>query len=118
MAITKEKKQQIVAGYVDRISQSQAIILTDYRGLNVAGLTELRQKLRADQGVFQIVKNTLYKLALEQAGVPFPAEQIEGTIAAGYCLEEVPPVAKTLTTFARESQILKIRGAILGQFFG
>jgi large subunit ribosomal protein L10 len=117
LAITKEKKQQIVADYVDRMSQSQAIILADYRGLNVAGLTDLRRKLRVDHGAFQIVKNTLFKLALEQAGIPFPAEQIEGTIAAGYCLEEVPPVAKTLTTFARESQILRIRGAILGNDF-
>ena len=114
MAITKEKKEQIVADYVDRLSQSQAIILTDYRGLTVANLSELRTKLREDSGVFQIIKNTLFKLALEQSGIPVPTEQMEGTVAVGYCLEEVPPVAKTLDDFARETKFLRIRGAILG----
>jgi large subunit ribosomal protein L10 len=114
LAISKEKKQQIVADYVDKMSQSQAIILTDYRGLSVADLSELRRKLRDNSGAFQIIKNTLFKLALEQASLPVPAGQMEGTVAAGYCLEEVPPVAKTLTDFADETKILRIRGAILG----
>lgn len=114
MAITKEKKQQMIAGYVDQMSNSQAIILTDYRGLTVAVLTDLRRKLREDQGVFQIVKNTLFRLALDRAGIPIPEGQMEGTIAVGYCLGEVPPVAKTLTGFAKTTDFLQIRGAILG----
>ena len=114
MAISKEKKQQIVADYVDRMSSSQAIILTDYRGLTVANLTDLRRRLREDGGVFQIVKNSLFQLALDRAGIPIPTEQMEGTVAVGYCLSEVPPVAKTLTGFAKETDILQIRGAILG----
>jgi large subunit ribosomal protein L10 len=114
LAITKEKKKEIIAGYVDNMSNSQAIILTDYRGLTVADLTDLRRKLRDDNGVFQIVKNTLFKLALERSGIPIPEEHMEGTIAAGYCLGEVPPVAKTLTGFAKQADFLQIRGAILG----
>ena len=117
MAISREKKKQIVADYVDRMSSSQALILTDYRGLTVADLTELRRKLREDSGTFQIVKNTLFQLALERAEIPIPAEQLEGTIAVGYCQEEVPPVAKTLTDFAKTSKVLRIRGAILGTDF-
>ncbi len=115
MAITKEKKQEIIAGYVDKLSNSQAIILTDYRGLTVADLTDLRQKLREDNGVFQIVKNTLFRLALDRTGIPIPDEHMEGTIAAGYCMGEVPPVAKTLTGFAKQTDFLQIRGAILGE---
>jgi large subunit ribosomal protein L10 len=117
LAISKEKKQQIVADYVERMSNSQAIIFTDYRGLTVADLTELRRQLRGDNGVFQIVKNTLFKLALEQADLPIPADQIQGTIAVGYCLEEVPPVAKTLNAFSESTDILKLTGAILGTDF-
>jgi large subunit ribosomal protein L10 len=82
--------------------------------LTVANLSALRTKLREDSGVFQIIKNSLFKLALEQAGIPVPTDQMEGTVAVGYCLEEVPPVAKTLDNFADETKILKIRGAILG----
>jgi large subunit ribosomal protein L10 len=114
LAISKEKKQEIIAGYVDKMSSSQAIILTDYRGLTVARLTDLRQRLREDSGVFQIVKNTLFKLALDRAEIPIPEEMFDGTVAAAYCLAEVPSVAKTLTGFAKETDFLKVRGAILG----
>jgi large subunit ribosomal protein L10 len=107
----------MVADYVDRMSNSQALILTDYRGLTVASLTDLRRKLREESGTFQIVKNTLFKLALEQAGKSIPAEEFEGTLAIGYCVEEVPPVAKTLTDFAKESGALRIRGVLLGTDF-
>ena len=117
MAISKEKKQQMVADYVDKLSQSQAAILTDYRGLTVADLSALRTRLREENSVFQIVKNTLFKLALEQAELSAPAEQLQGTVAVSYCLGEVPPVAKTLMDFAKESEILQVRGAILGTAF-
>jgi large subunit ribosomal protein L10 len=117
LAISKEKKQQMVADYVDKLSQSQAAILTDYRGLTVADLSALRTRLREENSVFQIVKNTLFKLALEQAELSAPAEQLQGTVAVSYCLGEVPPVAKTLMDFAKESEILQVRGAILGTAF-
>jgi large subunit ribosomal protein L10 len=117
LAITKSKKEQIVADYVDKMSRSQALILTDYRGLTVADLTELRRRLRENSGVFQIVKNSLFEIALQQAGIPVPSEPIDGPVAVGYCLEEVPPVAKTLTDFANETEILQIRGALMGANF-
>jgi large subunit ribosomal protein L10 len=117
LAISKEKKQQMVADYVNKMSTSRAVILTDYQGLTVSALTQLRRNLREDSGGFQIVKNTLFKLAIEQAGLQIPDEQLEGPIAIGYCFEEIPPVAKTLTDFAKETQLLKIKGAMLGGSF-
>lgn len=114
MAISRAQKKQMVADYVDRMSRSQALILADYRGLTVANMTELRQKLRETDGIIQVVKNTLFKLALEEAGLPFPAEQMEGPVAVGYCLGEAPPIAKVLMDFAKEAQALEIKGAILG----
>lgn len=114
MAITKEQKEKMVADYVDKMSRSQAMILADYRGLTVARMTELRQRLREIDGSFQVVKNTLFKLALEEAGLPYPAEQMEGPVAVGYCMGEAPPIAKALTDFAKEAHALEIKGAILG----
>lgn len=114
MAISKAQKEQMVADYVDKMSRSQALILADYRGLNVSTITDLRQKMRETDGVFQVVKNTLFKLALEEAGLPFPAEQMEGPVAVGYCLGEAPPIAKVLMDFAKEAEALEIKGAILG----
>ncbi len=117
MAISKEKKRQMVADYVQSLSGSQAIILTDYRGLSTAQLTELRRRLRADGGRFQVVKNTLFKRALDQVGIPIPEDQIRDTVAVGYCLDEVPPVAKTLTDFAKETDVLVIKGALISGTF-
>jgi large subunit ribosomal protein L10 len=114
LAISKDKKVEMVADYADQLSRSQAMILTDYRGLTVAEITRLRQNLREVDGSFRVVKNTLFALALENAGVPVPTEQLAGPLAVGYCYGEVPPVAKALTDFAREADELTIKGAILG----
>jgi large subunit ribosomal protein L10 len=117
LAISKEKKQQMVADYGDRMSRSQALILADYRGLTVADLMELRRRLRENKSEFQIIKNTLFKLALEQAGISVPTDRIQGTIAVSYCFAEVPPVAKALFDFARETEMLQMKGAIFGSQF-
>lgn len=117
MAITKDKKKQMVADYVDRMSRSRALVLADYRGLTVAGLTDLRRRLREVGGTFQVVKNTLFVRALEEAGIPVPTEPLEGPIAVGYAFEDSPPVAKVLMDFAKETQVLKVHGAIVGGSF-
>jgi large subunit ribosomal protein L10 len=80
-------------------------------------MTALRRNLREVDSVYQVIKNTLFERALDQAGIPVPTEELKGTVAIGFCLGEVPAVAKTLMDFARESQILQIRGAILGDRF-
>lgn len=114
MAISKEQKAQMVADYVDKMSHSGAIILTDYRGLTVTDMTRLRRDLREVDGAFQVVKNTLFDRAMKEAGFPVPTEALEGPLAIGYCLGEVPPVAKVLTDFAKQTNMLEIKGAILG----
>lgn len=114
MAISRAQKEEMVADYVERMADSQAVILADYRGLTVADMTELRRRLRETGGVFQVVKNTLFQRALEEAGFPIPTEQLEGPVAVGYCLGDAPPVAKALIDFAKEMGMLEIKGAILG----
>ena len=114
MAISRAQKEQMVADYVEKMSNSQALILTDYRGLAVADLGDLRRRLREVDGVFQVVKNTLFARALEEAGLPIPSEQMEGPLAVGYCLGDAPPVAKALMDYAKEMELLKVKGAILG----
>jgi large subunit ribosomal protein L10 len=114
LAVSKEQKIKMVADYVDKISRSQAIILADYRGLTVADMTELRQRLRDVDALFQVIKNTLFARALDEADIPISIESLEGPIAAGYCLGDAPPAAKALVDFAKERQMPNITGAILG----
>jgi len=104
----------MVADYLEKMSRSAVLILTDYRGLSVAEVSDLRQRLREVEGVYQVVKNTLFTRALAEAGLAIPTEYLDGPVAVGYCLGDAPPVAKVLTDFAKEKDSLQVRGAIMG----
>jgi large subunit ribosomal protein L10 len=109
----------MVTDYTDKVSRSQVMILADYRGLTVAHVTDLRQRLREQNGGFHVIKNSLFALALQQSGVEVPPDRLEGPLAVGFSYGDPSQVAKVLLDFARETQILQVRGAILsGQFLG
>jgi len=109
----------MVADYVDKMSRSQVLILADYRGLTVANMTDLRQRLREQNGGFHVIKNSLFALALQESGVEVPPDRLDGPLAVGFSFGDSSPVAKALLDFARETQILQVQGAILsGQFVG
>jgi large subunit ribosomal protein L10 len=114
LAISKEKKQELVKSYVEEFSRSEAAILTDYRGLSVAEINRLRNKMREAGSGYHVVKNRLVKLALREAGLPVPEELLQGPTAIGYCYEDVIAPAKVLTEYTKESKMLTIKGGILG----
>jgi large subunit ribosomal protein L10 len=114
LAITKERKQELVSQYTDLLERSQALILTDFQGLNVTQITRLRSKIRETNGAYYVTKNTLIKLALQQQGLSVPEDWLEGPTAVSFCFDQVPTIAKTITDFAAESELLKIKGAVLG----
>jgi large subunit ribosomal protein L10 len=113
LAISREKKEQLVADYADELSRSNAIILTDYRGLTVSDLQALRGKVREAGGTYSIVKNTLAARALEVANLPVPEDMLTGPTAISFAHEEVPAVAKVLAEFAKDSEILEIKGGLM-----
>lgn len=114
MALTKKKKEELVAEYVDLLEQSEAIFLTQYTGLNVKKLQQLRSEARKAEGTYRITKNTLLLLALEETGKPAPAELLTGQLATGFALQEAPSLAKALTEFAKNEEQFAIKGGIMG----
>lgn len=114
MTVSREKKEQLVSWYTDLFSRSSAAILTDYRGLTMADITQLRRKLQETQSEYHVIKNRLLKLALKEAKLPVPEDLLEGPTATGFCFDEVPAVAKVLVDFSKASKILVIKGGILG----
>lgn len=114
MAITKERKDELVADYVDLINRSQAIFLTEYTGMSVAKMEVLRGEIRKADGALHVTKNTLLRYALEQTGRPVPEELLNGQVATGFALGEAPVLAKTLVDYAKKDELLKLRGGILG----
>lgn len=117
MALTKEKKEQLVAQYTEMLKDSRALIVTDYRGLNTSEITRLRRKVSESDARFVIIKNRLFRLAMQNVGLDIPEDFLDGPVAAGFCYGEVPPVAKALTEFAEDTEILVVRGGLLDDKF-
>jgi large subunit ribosomal protein L10 len=115
MAISREKKEQIVADLTEKLSRSEALIMTDFRGLSTAEISELRNRLRETETGYHVIKNSMMKLAMEQAGFPWEQSLFDGPTAVGFCYEDVPGPAKVLVGFAKETKTLSIRGGILGK---
>ena len=113
MAISKEKKEELVAQYKDLIEKSDALILTEYKGMAVKDMQNLRSKMREADGELYVTKNTLLKLALEESGATVPDEFLTGQVATGFALGEAPSLAQVLVDFADAEENLSIRGGVM-----
>ena len=115
MAISKQQKEALVALYQEWLSQSRAVILTEYTGLSMMEMTDLRRKVREIGGEFHVIKNTLAKIAFNNSGYPAVDELLEGSSAAGFAFTDAPALAKMLSEFAKSVEIFKIKGGYLDQ---
>ncbi len=114
MAISKQRKEELLQIYGDLINKSEGMILVEYRGLTMKGMDPLRGKVRDAAGELHVVKNTLARKALEAAGRTVPAKLFSQSTAIGFAFSDVPALAKVLTTFAKDSEFLKVKGGLLG----
>ncbi len=114
MAITKEKKREIVVQYGEWLQRSRALVFTEYAGMKMKNLDELRAKVREAGGEFHIVKNTLMRRVLDEAGVEIKDEHFINTLAVGFAFEDAPALAKVITDYAKESGLLTIKAGYLG----
>lgn len=114
MAISKQRKEELLEQYEALLDQSDAIFLTEYTGLNVKQVETLRRRAREAGGAFHITKNTLLIKALEDKGMPVPADLLAGQVATAFAMHDVPAVAKAFMDFAKDEQKLIIRGGVMG----
>ncbi len=115
MPLTRKRKEALVEEYVDLLKRSRAIVFADYRGMTNKQMMQVRGAVRDADGVFVVTKLSLLKLALEEAGYPVPENVLEGyPLAVGFALGEVPGVAKALTDFIDQAEIMELHGAMLG----
>lgn len=114
MAISRDKKEVLVKEYLDQLNVSEAVIITSYSGLRVSQVEQLRRKIREAEGSFAIVKNTLAERALKEAGLPVVEEMLTGPVGIGFCHHNVSGVAKAITDFSKQNELLAIKGGLLG----
>jgi large subunit ribosomal protein L10 len=106
-------KVAVVEEVRQRLSDSTATVLTEYRGLSVDDLAELRARLRGTDASYRVVKNTLTRLAVRDAGVDIPDDMLLGPTAITFCAGDPIATAKVLRAFAREHPELVIKGGVL-----
>ncbi len=117
MAISRTRKEELVAQYEELLAKSNAIFLAEYGGMSVKAMENLRIEVDKAEGAFHVTKNTLLQHALEEANVSFPEDFLNGQLATGFALAEAPTLAKALVDFASKQDNLKIRGGFLGTRF-
>jgi large subunit ribosomal protein L10 len=93
-------------------SESAAAVLTEYRGLTVADLKELRRSLGAD-ATYAVAKNTLTKIAAKNAGIEGLDDQLTGPTAIAFINGDVASVAKSLRNFAKDNPLLVLKGGVM-----
>ena len=108
-----EEKQQIAEDLRDRLSRSAIIVLTDYKGLDVAAMNDLRRKLRAEEIEYQVVKNTLLIRAAEDNDFALIKDHFKGPSAIALGYEDPVAPAKVLSEFAKENKNLEIKAGVM-----
>ncbi len=117
----RSEKEKVVAELAERLRETDTLIVADYRGLSVTDINKLRGELLEHGARFTVVKNTLTRRAAEEAGADSLLALLDGPTAIAFLESEGDPVAvaKALSTAARETRVLEIRGGILdGQQIG
>lgn len=118
MAVTKEKKKELLQDLDDKFGKAQAVYFADYRGLSVKDMGSLRSQLRENGVDFRVAKKTLMQLSLKNSNLPeAPSEVMAGPVGAAFGYEDVIAAVKALHTFSKTNDNLKILGGLVeGKF--
>jgi large subunit ribosomal protein L10 len=96
----------------DLIEGSRDVIFTDFRGLNVTQITDLRRSLQEKEAEYRVVKNNYARLALSELGFPFDEDFLIDPTAVALARADIGPIAKVLFEFTRDST-LRIKGGLI-----
>jgi large subunit ribosomal protein L10 len=114
--MARPDKAAAVAEMAQDFRNAQATVLTEYRGLTVAAMKQLRRAL-GEENKYAVVKNTLTKIAARDAGVAMPEELLAGPSAVAFINGDPVTAAKSLRDFAKTNPLLVIKGGVLdGKF--
>jgi large subunit ribosomal protein L10 len=113
--VLRSEKERVVAELAKRLSDTETLMVADYRGLTMPEIDELRTRLLEAGARFTVVKNTLTKRAAEEAGTTEVLELIDGPTAIAFLEADGDPVAvaKVLNEASRANDVLVIRGGLL-----
>jgi large subunit ribosomal protein L10 len=109
----QEEKVKAIAELKGILENAQDFIFTDYRGLTVEQITNLRKQLRAKDTEYKVVKNNFAKIAFEQLSTPDVSAYLTGPTAVAITPRDTNEVAKIFFDFLKEAPALKVKGALV-----
>ncbi len=113
MAITKERKEEVLSLYSDWMKRSQAVILVEYTGVSMKALDNIRTKIREAGGEFHVVKNTLARRAFADNGMQFPSDYLVKSTAISFAFTDPASTAKALTDATKGLEFIKVKGGFM-----
>lgn len=111
--MARPEKTQAVEEITTRFQESTAALLTEYRGLSVSDIAELRGALREADADYKVLKNTLARIAAREVGMEDLVGMLEGPTAIAFCRGDAVAAAKVLDDAAKKFPVLVIKGGIL-----
>lgn len=108
-----EDKKKVVEELKEKFATTKVVIVTDYKGLNVAQMTALRRKLSEADVEYKVVKNTLLTRASKDTDVELLTDVFEGPSGIAFSFDDPVAPAKILTEFAKENKTLEIKAGVM-----
>lgn len=110
--ILNQKKEE-VAKLAAEMKEAKLILLTDYRGINVTDVTELRTNLRNTNATYRVIKNNITRRALQEAGIEGLDESLTGPTAVIMSNEDYLEPSKAIYEFSKNNEYYKIKGGVI-----
>ncbi len=117
MPKTREQKKEIYQKAKLSVDNAKSLVFVGYHGLCVPKIQELRRELRSQEVEFQVIKKTIVKKVLDEAGIEVDVKNLSEGIAVAYAMSDEVSVAKILAKFAKQNEALKIYGGVLENKF-
>jgi len=111
--VARPEKEAVVKELTDKFSSAKSLVITDYLGLNVAEMTELRKQLREAGVEFKVVKNTLATIAANEVEMNNMTEFFSGPTAIAFGEDDAVSPAKILVDFAKDHEVVEIKAGLL-----
>lgn len=114
MAITRQKKEEVVKDLTNALDDAKVVIFTDFKGMDVNSLTELRSKIKQGGGRYLVAKKTLLKKAIEDKKIKdLDPLEMEGQIGIAFGMEDMVSTSKAVYDAQKETKTLKIISGIM-----
>ncbi len=112
--ITKQQKIEIVKDIANKFKRQNIAIFTDFQGVSVAKLHQLRRQLKKGDAEYKVARKTLIDRAAEESGVPIKSKELKGEIGITFGYNDEAGITKVLIKFRKENDTFKILGGVLG----